>query len=60
MQKYLTVEQVADLLSVTPELVRMWIHDGRVRATMLGGRKLGWRIAESEIERLVEAAPSNA
>jgi excisionase family DNA binding protein len=33
--------------------VRRWIREGKLRATMLGGTKTGYRIPESEVDRLL-------
>lgn len=49
----LTVKDVAARFGVTIATVRRWIKDGRLRARMPGGQKAGYRIPESEVERLL-------
>lgn len=51
MERYLTVEQAAEVLQVHPDTVRQWL-----RGSQLGGRKIGriWRIPESEIKNLLQ------
>ncbi len=52
----LTVPEVAQRIRVSPELVRRWLRDGRLRGVRLGGTRLGWRIADNEVERFLHAA----
>lgn len=52
-QRLLTVEQVAERLQVHPETVRRWLRTGRLRGVRLGGSKLGYRVSEEELERLI-------
>jgi len=49
----LTVSEAAEQLRVPEATVRRWIREGKLRATMLGGTKTGYRIPESEIDRLL-------
>jgi excisionase family DNA binding protein len=49
----LTVFDAASRCNVPPATVRRWIREEKVRATMLGGTKTGYRIPESEIDRLL-------
>ena len=49
----LTVKQVAERLGVRQETVRRWINEGRIRGTMIGGTKSGYRILASEVERVL-------
>jgi excisionase family DNA binding protein len=51
--KLLTVGQVAERLQVHPETVRRWLRSGRLQSLRLGGTKLGYRILEAELERLL-------
>ena len=49
----LTVEEVADQLSVHIETVRRWIRSGELQAVDLGG-PAGYRIALSELDRFIQ------
>ena len=49
----LTVPEVATQLRVTPKTVRRWLRAGTLRGVRLGGKKVGWRIPQDEINRLV-------
>jgi excisionase family DNA binding protein len=51
----LTVDDVAARLKVRPEAVRRWLRDGRLVGFQPGGRKTGWRIRASELERFIES-----
>jgi len=52
----LTVHDVADRLKITPETVRRWLRAGKLRGLRPGGDKMGYRIAEGELARLLEDA----
>lgn len=56
----LTVEEAAARLRTTPETIRRWLRSGKLRGVRPGGTKLGWRIPEAEIARVlgVDAAPA--
>lgn len=49
----LTVEEAADRLKVHPETVRRWIRAGHLAASKLVSDQAGYRIAESEVTRLL-------
>jgi excisionase family DNA binding protein len=51
----LTVAQVAERLQATPDTVRRWLRDGRLQGIRLGGTRLGYRVAESELQRFVNS-----
>ena len=51
--RLLTVPQVAERLQVSPRMVRAWLPQGRLRGVMLGGTRIGYRVAESELARFV-------
>jgi excisionase family DNA binding protein len=53
VERMLKVEQVAERLQVNPETVRRWLREGKLKGVMLGGRKTGYRIPESEVLRLL-------
>ncbi len=52
-ERVLTVAQFAERLQVSAETVRRWLKSGHVRGVMLGGTKIGYRIPESEVARLL-------
>jgi excisionase family DNA binding protein len=49
----LTVSEVATQLKITPETVRRWLRTGKIRGALPGGDKMGYRIAEGEVTRLL-------
>ena len=51
-ERMLTSKQVAERLQVTVITVQRWLHAGKLRGTKLPG-KAGWRVPESEVERLL-------
>jgi excisionase family DNA binding protein len=55
--RVLTVPETAARLRVTPATVRRWLREGRVRGTSMGSDRAGWRIRESEVERVLEEGP---
>jgi excisionase family DNA binding protein len=50
-EQYLTVEQVADELSVTRVTVRRWINNGELPAAKAGPRR--WAIRRSDLNRFL-------
>jgi excisionase family DNA binding protein len=53
-----TVAEVASHLRVTPQTVQRWILTGRLAAYKLAHGRIGWRVPQSEVERLLNAAYS--
>ena len=53
-EKLYTVQEVAERVRTTPETVRRWLRSGRLRGIRLGGTKLGYRIAESDLQRFLD------
>lgn len=51
--KLLTLEQVADQLSVNVETVRRWVRSGELQVIDLGGRA-GYRVTESTLEKFIQ------
>lgn len=49
----LTTRQVAERLQVTEHTVRQWLKSGKLVGVMPGGTKMGWRIPEGEVRRLL-------
>jgi excisionase family DNA binding protein len=58
--RLLTVSEVAERLRVYPETVRRWLRAGRLTGIRLGGTKLGYRIAESELRRFISEGQGKA
>lgn len=52
-ERVLKVAEAAEQLQVPPATVRRWIREGKLRATMLGGTKTGYRIPAGEVERVM-------
>jgi excisionase family DNA binding protein len=50
---FITVQEAAEQLRVHPQTVRLWLREGKLRGRLIGGRKSGYRIPASEIERLL-------
>jgi excisionase family DNA binding protein len=48
----LKVSQVAERLQIHPVTVRAWLKNGRLKGAYMGSDKVGWRIRESEVERV--------
>ena len=53
-QRYLTVPEVAEQLSVTEETIRRWLRDGRLEGVLLS-RKGGWRVRPESVEKMLDA-----
>jgi len=53
-EKWLTVQQVAELLQLHPETVREWLREGKLEGVRLGERRTGWRIPESAVARFLD------
>ena len=49
----LTVAEAAGHLRINPETVRVWLRSGKLKGFMPGGDKIGYRIPESEVHRLM-------
>lgn len=54
-RRFLTLEQVADELTVGLPTVRMLLKSGELRGMQIGGRGL-WRIATTDLEDYIEQA----
>jgi excisionase family DNA binding protein len=54
----LRVSDVAKRLDINPETVRIWLRTGKLRGTRPGGDKMGWRIPESEVQRILSGGAS--
>jgi excisionase family DNA binding protein len=56
VERFLTVEQVAERLQVPQDTVRRWLRERRLIGARLGGRKSGWRIRETALDRFIAEA----
>jgi excisionase family DNA binding protein len=52
--RFMTAIQVAKLLQVSPDQVRIWAHDGVLPGRWLG-RGVGYRFTHADVEALLEA-----
>ena len=55
-QRLLTVREVAERIRSSPETVRRWLRQGKLRGFRPGGTKLGYRVPEAELERFLAEA----
>jgi excisionase family DNA binding protein len=53
--RMLKVPEVAERLGVKPSTVKAWLREGKLAGFRLGGRRLGWRVMESDLESFVRA-----
>lgn len=53
-ENWLTVEEVAKIVRASPYTIRKWLRAGTLNGTQVGGRKLGWRISEREVNRFLK------
>ena len=51
--KALKVSEVAVRFRVSDETVRRWLRDGKLKGIRLGGTKSGYRVLESEVDRVL-------
>lgn len=54
-RRFLTIEQVAEELSVSTAQIRALLKSGDVRGIQVGGRGV-WRIGTSDVEAYIEEA----
>ena len=54
-EQLLTVHDAARL-KITPETVRRRLRTGKLRGALPGGDKMGYRITESEVARLLSSS----
>ena len=52
-ERLLTVQEVAHRLRVNPYTVRRWLREGALKGRLLGGRRAGYRIAETDLRRFL-------
>lgn len=49
----LTAEQAAKQVGTTVRTIHNWLHQGKLNGVKPGGDKLGWRIPQAEIDRIL-------
>ncbi len=57
-ERFLTVNEVAEQLRVSEFTVRNWLRSGRLEGYRPGGRKAGWRIRASDVDRFLAQSKS--
>lgn len=50
--QYYTTEEVAEMLKVTPDSVRRWIRDGKLKSIKLSGKFI--RISQADLDEFVK------
>jgi excisionase family DNA binding protein len=51
--RLLTVPEVAEIVRANPETIRRWLREGVLAGFRPGGKRLGYRIRESEVRRFL-------
>ena len=51
--EWLTVDEAAEIVGITPFSVRRWIRNGDLPSMLIGSRKEGYRIRTSDLEAFV-------
>jgi excisionase family DNA binding protein len=59
-ERLLTVKETAARLRLNPETIRRWLRQGRIRGTLMGSDRGGYRISESEIAKIAAEGPRRA
>jgi excisionase family DNA binding protein len=52
-ERLLTVREVAERIRSSPQTVRRWLQQGRLRGFRPGGTKLGYRVREADLQRFL-------
>ena len=55
-ERVLTVAEAAERLRTSEETIRRWLRDGKLRGVRIGSTRVGWRIPESEVRRLLSGS----
>jgi excisionase family DNA binding protein len=53
--EYLTVNEVAERLKVTPLTVRRWLYSGELAGIRLSSGRAGWRITQADLDEFLAA-----
>lgn len=54
MEKLYTTKQVAEILGLTPNTIRLYVREGKIKATRVGGERVIMRISESDIKAYIK------
>jgi len=52
-ERLFTVREVAERIRSSPQTVRRWLQQGKLRGFRPGGTKLGYRVRESDLQRFL-------
>ena len=52
-ERLLTVREVAERIRSSPQTVRRWLQQGRLRGFRPGGTRLGYRVREADLQRFL-------
>ena len=52
-EPFMTVREAAAMIIASPESVRRWLRQGRMRGFLPAGDRMGWRIPEDEVDRFL-------
>jgi excisionase family DNA binding protein len=53
-ERLLTVREVAERIRTSPQTVRRWLQQGRLRGFRPGGTKLGYRVREADLQHFLD------
>jgi excisionase family DNA binding protein len=54
-ERWLTEQDIVRELHVDARTVRRWLRDGQLRGQQTGGRRLAYRVSETELRRFLRA-----
>lgn len=52
-ERFITVQDAAEQLQVHAQTIRAWLRQGKLKGSLIGGSKSGYRIPQGEIDRLL-------
>jgi excisionase family DNA binding protein len=53
VDEMMTTRQAAQQLQLHPQTVRRWLHTGKLSGRRLGSTRAGWRIPQTEVQRVL-------
>jgi len=54
----LTAREAADRAKVAPQTIRRWLRSQRLKGERAEGRRQGWRVSATELDRFLESGPA--